>query len=351
VKPLKASKEQQLLFKLLKGDPPTSLEGIDTKELFDLFRRHRLFPLASPLLPLLETEEQKRWKTAIRTRTLRSMHLLTVQNQLIESFKGKGINAVPLKGPILAQLLYGSPGDRHSSDLDILIQNEKVERIIHITQESGFTLFTPRQGLSKSKWDYYSKHLKHFGLINRDQRVMVEIHTRLEDSLVLTSDDMEQLLKGMINIEVGGRSYSSMNINNTFLYLIIHGSTHLYKRLFWLRDISVAIAQWDLNHQKIISDAKTMKIERLLGLSLILVQEFFNTKIPSGYISFLEENKRDFRDLEQLSKRMILGREKPKWVVNIRQHIFNYKIRPEFAYKLKSIRESIHYLYIGKSLK
>ena len=126
---------------------------------------------------------------------------------------------------------------------------------------------------------------------------------------------------------------------------------HLYKRLFWLRDISAAITNWDLNHNYILSEVKKMKIERLLGLSLILVQEFFNTEIPAAYKTFLQEKRRDLKYLERLSKKMIISSERPKWLVNIRQHKFNYKIRPEFSYKLKSVKESLHYFYISKFLK
>ena len=140
---------------MLKGDLPSSLEGIDTSILFDLFRRHRLFPLAHPLFPLLDEEERERWKMAVQTRTIRSMQQLTVLNQVIESLQEAGIEAFPLKGPILAHTLYGNMSERHSSDLDILVLGADIPRIIDIFRGEGFELIYPKKELTERQWRYY----------------------------------------------------------------------------------------------------------------------------------------------------------------------------------------------------
>ena len=345
------TREQQLLFNILKGETPTSLEGIDISKLFDLFQRHRLFPISSPVINLLEGADREKWNRAVKYRAIRSLHQTAMLKQLDEVLREEKMDVIPLKGPLLAYLLFGNPTLRHSSDLDILIREKSRTEIINLFGKLGYSLVSPRKNLSNRQWNYYSKHLKHFSLLNKSERMMVELHTRIEDSLALKPASMEYLLKDIEVVEMGGHNYLCMNRNNNFLYLILHGSTHLYKRLFWLRDVFEALKSWDLNHQKILSDAGELGIERLLGLSLLLVKDFFNAIIPSEYLTYIDENKRGLNNLVRSSKKMIMYNDKPRFLVNIRQHIFNFKIRPNFDYKVRSIQKSMHYLYISKFLK
>ena len=146
----KPSKEQQVLFNILKENPPTDLEGIDAKVLFDLFRRHRLFNLAKDILPLLSDPDREQWKQAIRARTLKSLQQMASLSQFVQALEKEGIEAIPFKGPILAQSLYGNIADRHYTDLDIVFRGGKISEVIQIAQKQGFGKWLPSSAGKRS---------------------------------------------------------------------------------------------------------------------------------------------------------------------------------------------------------
>jgi len=179
VKPPKASKEQQLLFKLLEGDPPTSLKGIDTKILFDLFRRHRLFPIATDVLPLLEGEEQERWKQAIRKGSLESLRFVSRLSEIIDRFISEGIEVRPLKGPVLAQTLYGDISQRHMRDLDLLVSREDLMKAMKTLQDMGYVLKFPGRELTARQWNIYLRQQYDVAMVHREDGSLLELHTQI----------------------------------------------------------------------------------------------------------------------------------------------------------------------------
>ncbi|MCD4709561.1 MAG: nucleotidyltransferase family protein [Bacteroidales bacterium] len=344
----KPSNEQQLLFKLLKGDPPTSLEGINTANLFDLFRRHRLFPLASDLLPLLVEGERERWKKAIQFRTIRSMHHIAVLGQLTEALGKAGIEAIPIKGPVLAHVLFGNIGERHSSDLDILVRKEDLQRSIEIIGREGFVLTYPNAGLSDRQWKYYSRYKKDIGLFSKEHGLLIELHYSIENYMGLKSSDVDLLVQQPVETGIGGMLFKTMNNHQTFLYLIFHGAVHQYRRLFWLRDIAVAINRWELDHRKILEDAQRMGIERMVGVSVELVRDLFNVELPEAYSAYLAENRRIIGKLKQTSMGMILGSEYPAIRGKLRHHLFMLRLKPEISHYFRTAGEIFNRLYIGR---
>ena len=154
------SKTQQVFLNILKGDIPTQLKGVDENELYKLFHRHRLFNLAPAIIDLLEEDKQTLWREAIRSRTIKSLHQTSVLVQIIGEFEKAGIEVIPIKGPVLAQTLYGNISDRHSSDLDILIRDADIQVIMDIAKSLEFELIYPNLKLTPGKWAYYFKYKK-----------------------------------------------------------------------------------------------------------------------------------------------------------------------------------------------
>jgi hypothetical protein len=350
VKPSQPSKEQQILFDLLKGKVPSNLEGVNTNALFELFRRHRLFPLAPVLFPMLEEEERQRWKQAVQVRTLRSMQQLALCNRFTEAFQKEGILAMPFKGPVLAHMLFGDLGERHSSDLDILIRDPDIQRIIRLAGEEGFELLYPKKGLSARQWRYYLKYKKDIGLVHRESGILVELHHGFENYLGLTSAHMDRFVRETETVRIGDLRFTTMNRHMTFLYLVMHGGVHQYRRLFWLRDVATALEKWELDHGSVLADARNMGIGRLLGISLMLAGELFGTGIPEEYRAYLDRNSAILVKLRQTAYGFILGPEFPDRRGKLRHHRFMLRLKPELSHYFRTVREIVNRFYIGKFL-
>ena len=341
MKPPEPSKEQQILFNILKGVNPTNLEGIDTSNLFDLFRRHRLFPLAPALLPMLENEERERWKNAIRSGSMRSLNFVHRLIEILDLLHMEGIEAIPLKGPALAQALYGDVSQRHMRDLDLLVIRGDMEKAMGQLQMLGYSLKYPEKKLTASRWRAYFRYQYDVVLVQNDKGGLLELHKRIAYPGLLGG--MEHLLtEQQESIEIAGRMVKCMSRETTFIYLAVHGVHHLFFRLFWLRDIAEALNRWELDHSRILYIVREMGIERMLGISLRLTGYYFGTSIPSEYRLIVDDNSIILNRLFERCKQAILD---PKILTRknrLNVLLFSMALKPDWRHKWETISSVYH---------
>jgi len=309
-----------------------------------------MFPLASEIINLLDEKNRDKWKNAIQVRTIKSLQLASNLKEVTGAFKAEGIEAIPLKGPVLAQRLYGDIGSRHSVDLDLLVRGEQIERIIEIPKDLGYTLTFPNPGFSSRRWNYYFRYKKEIGMHNKDQGIFLELHAGIDNHSLIRQSKEDFLWEGLSEQTVGGNQYLSMNEDNTFLYLTFHGGMHQFTRLFWLRDVAEALNRWSLDHQKILINARSLGIERMLGMGLVLAREYFNAGIPHEYDEYLKKDDKVIQTLVRHCNHRILGPENPLFSSKIRRQHYWLLLKPGLIYQWKMIKGIFHRWYIGKFL-
>ncbi len=335
---------------ILKGDPSFRKAAFDPGKLFQLFQRHRLLPLASEVLPLLDQEVRNNWMADIRRKTLRSLHLTARLGEITGRFEENEIQSIPLKGPLLAHRLFGSVTERHFSDLDILIPEGHIRRILSIMEEQGFSLVSPKPGLSDRKWAYYVSHKKHFGMVSREEGFMAEFHTGINNRDIIRKEKERDFWKNRVTVRLGEREYQCMDPEHTFLHLIVHGGLHQYRRLFWLRDVAEALRRWELDHARILQTAGKYELDRMLGLGLLLSRDLFQVEIPVEYKDFLTRNRSVLGRLEDLTMEMIEGPEFPTIRGKLRRHYSMSRIKPGIKHRAKILAGIFHRWYIKVAL-
>src|SRR5205823_10315456 len=75
---------------------------------------------------------------AIDRNRLEAMAIDGATTRLARRLEDQGIAALPLKGPRLAQALYGDTGMRASADVDILVPAESLERAVTLARAEGY---------------------------------------------------------------------------------------------------------------------------------------------------------------------------------------------------------------------
>lgn len=93
---------------------------------------------------------------------------------LARRMEGAGIEAVPLKGPLLAERIYPDPGLRApSSDLDFLVRPERLDDAVELLRGFGYRIW------DDTRWRRQLPHY-HYGLIPPDATMpKVELHWRI----------------------------------------------------------------------------------------------------------------------------------------------------------------------------
>ncbi len=345
----KPTNEQQVLFDLLKGKIPPDLKGVDTQKLFDLFQRHRLFPIAQGMVKILSDSEKIKWKKAIQSGSLRTLQLTKTLKDVLQLLVKEGIEAIPLKGPVLAQLLYGDLGQKHMWDLDLLVLNGDILRAVDVLKGAGFTPHIPSGDLKPQQWRYYFRHQYDVAMKDSEFRIVVELHAGIAYPGFLNPKE-KNLLNDIQEVEIAGFQLPFLSNESTFLYLAIHGTHHLYFRLFWLRDFAMALERWELDHRFIFDQAKLLGVERMLGVSLSLAHSYFGVKPPEVWHKYLNDQSSLMKQLENRCHKVI---GHPKFLSRrnrLNVLIFTMTLKPGWRHKWVSITTVFHRWYIKKFL-
>jgi hypothetical protein len=97
----------------------------------------------------LSTPLRERLDEALTAAHLRAMGFLAATERVAGSLEEAGIRAVALKGPTLAAEVHGDPALRDYSDIDVLIDRERLERASTITAGLGWTEADEDSGLPR----------------------------------------------------------------------------------------------------------------------------------------------------------------------------------------------------------
>jgi hypothetical protein len=344
------TREQKVLFQMLKGQTIDSLDSVNAGELIELLRRHRLFPISEGLLRLLKDPERNDLKQRIQHWALKSLHLSSVLNEIFNEFTKKGIDAISLKGPILTHALFGDMSKRSFGDLDILVKREVMWESIDVLKGLGFQLQYPNENLTPKQWEHYFSYKKEVGLVHKTQKSYIELHIGIYTHELLRKSEESVLLDDSVEEIIYDTPIMTLNQESTFLYLVYHGANHLYSRLFWLRDVAEALKIWDLDHESILSKAKQLGIDRLLGVSLLLSKDFCGSEIPDEYAYFLKSNPTKLNQLTRLCHKRIQGNEKETIISRLRKNHYFILLKPGLKYRWTVFESLFHRWYIRKFL-
>jgi hypothetical protein len=115
----------------------------DWSILIDQLRVRRLLPLLGPrLLELVGEQAGDRFAATVAEALEHSRRqgtfLQMVAERLTSTLAARGIRCTVLKGAALSQALYGDPGRRPSSDIDLLVASERLSQAAAVVREMGY---------------------------------------------------------------------------------------------------------------------------------------------------------------------------------------------------------------------
>jgi hypothetical protein len=142
------------------------------------------------------------------------------------------IRATPLKGPLLADRLYPTPSRRLSSDIDVLVHPDDLERASIALSEIGY-----------ERDDATNPHMReaaHHVHLHHAVLPTLELHFHANDGFgapVLAT----ALFERASEVTTEGVRYLQLHPDDELAYLAIHAAGHRFCRLLWLVDLKLAI--------------------------------------------------------------------------------------------------------------
>ncbi len=251
-----------------------------------LARRHRVHSLlAGDVARASEEVAREQLRTLVLVQ-----HLIRIQ-RLLETAE---IPLLALKGPALAQQLYGDPGRRFSVDLDFLVLPGDHERALRVLQQAGYALKAPAMHvLSPRQRQRILSRTHHWILMAQGPPpVSVELHLRLVDPRWRVREDTQGVFQRAREVLVAGVPVRVMGPEDLIHYLALHGTKHAWNRLLWLADLGRALALEapTLDWEALIQRARQWRSLRMLILGLYLAHQVFHAPVPEPV------RRRFFRD-------------------------------------------------------
>lgn len=209
-----------------KGEPALSLikkGNINWQSFKDMLSYHGLAVFAYASLKnnfsLLPPDLVKSLEATYNYYLMHTAYLEQKFLDLAAVFEEKNITLVPIKGMALLEDLYADYPLRPSTDIDVLVAKNDLEKAVEILEEQGFT--KELGGLKESYWRQKQYHLifskKEPGSFN----LIIELHWDLDYPRQKYSL-LPEMWSRLRSLTVHDRTIKTLSVEDTFFSLALH---------------------------------------------------------------------------------------------------------------------------------
>lgn len=256
-------------------------DGLDLERLWTLAHLHEVAPLVgSNVVAVGGAAVPEAWRDrAVRRRhiTLRANgHLATTLGDVLEALGSAGIDAMPVKGLVLAEHLYGDIAARPCADLDVLVRPRDLDPAREALRSIGFR----QRATPGYKALVHPFHDPAWG------RGSGADHVRLELHWALWADSERRLgTAGLwdraVDATLAGRPIRTLSPEDTLLHLAIH-RTRSALRLRWVVDVAALLRHHDaaLDWDAFLDRATRAGARTASWAVLSLARDLLDTRAP-----------------------------------------------------------------------
>lgn len=208
----------------------------------------------------------------------RNMVLTNELLKILDLFKTKNILAVPFKGPVLADMVYGSDTLRAFSDLDILVQESEAVKARIILQEYGYRLIHELD----EKYDDFYVGIEHaFNMQSPDGKVNIDLQWKLLGTYTPEPITLEKIKHKLSTQQFAGRDILHLGHEDLLFYLCVHGTKDGWEKFEWISCIAEMLRKYpDINWNKVFESANQEHCLKKLKLGLYLASTLCKAPLP-----------------------------------------------------------------------
>jgi hypothetical protein len=199
--------------------------------------------------------------------------------RLLKIFETHGIPAIPLKGPALAESVYGDVSLRRFADLDILLHKHHALRARELLVSEGYR---PLDCLTDAEAGKFlaTEGAHHFSLV-RDGTALVELHWRLDHLLYRPDKSSDRLWERLVPVRLAGETVHGFQAEDLLYMLCQHGACHHWEHLSWICDVAELVrGPRGIDWRRVLEEARTSGTERILLLGLFLARDLVGAPLP-----------------------------------------------------------------------
>jgi len=201
-----------------------------------------------------------------------------------------GVEAIPHKGPVLAELVYGDLALRDFSDLDVLVRGGDIPRAKQALAKIGYK---PNVELSEAEERAYIGSGYEYTFDGPAGKNLLELQWNFVPRFFAATFAMEAVFARSVAGSVAGRPVRMPAPEDLFLSMCVHAAKHLWGRLCWLRDLAHVVERIEIDWSRVQSEAKRLGVERIVGVSLTLAQILVGAEVSAARSALAGNSQRE----------------------------------------------------------
>jgi hypothetical protein len=199
--------------------------------------------------------------------------------RVLDCLESHAINAIPYKGPVLAESVYGDLALREFSDLDVLIRPADFARASEALKSLSYV---PNVHLPSAQQRASLRTGYECAFDGPRGKNLLEIQWAIVPRFFSVDFNVEHFFERATLTEIGGHPVKTLCPEDLLLTLCVHAAKHGWVRLCWLRDIAGVTQLRGLDWDRVFADAKGLGILRIVGVSLSLAIRLLEANIPDS---------------------------------------------------------------------
>lgn len=264
------------------GFLPDASVDVDWELFANLAERHDVTPLVYRCFHGLPNAAPHAALEAFRRgyerNTRKNLRLTFELTRILDCLAACGVDALPYKGPVLAEALYGDVGLRQFSDLDVLIRPQNLGRASEAVQKLGYTPtnpLTPRQEQAYVATGYERAFDGPSG------KNLLEMQWRIVPKFYSIDLDVKGLFERSTDVTLGDWQGRTLSPEDLLLVLCVHAAKHAWVRLSWLCDIARTLQTQTMDFDLVQRRASELGVARIVGISLWLANRLLRMPVPA----------------------------------------------------------------------
>ncbi len=291
----------------------------DWPAVMDLARTHCMEPLMGwqlkSLCPdVVDGDFSAHLDQVLRFYTARHLMLSANLIKVLGILEGEGIQAVALKGPVLAAMLCDDIPWRDSCDLDLLVRRGDITRAKDVLIAAGYRLDTQLPpGEEKAAFHWRSQLV----LVHDGINPAVDLHWQLLPSLFPAARYLESVWERVEPAMFQGRKVITLSPEDQLMFLCGHAARHSWQSLRLAADLGRLIHLHDgrsgrpgaplraLDWERVIAAARKADGSRVLALGLWIVNRLLEVQLPQPARAYADGSIGEKRFAHGLLERML----------------------------------------------
>jgi len=194
--------------------------------------------------------------------------------RIINLFAEAGIVAVPFKGPVQAEIVYGDTGFRSFSDLDILVSRDNAVKARDLLVANGFYLDTI---IPESQLKSFLYHENFFNLHDKNRAIAIDLHWEITGRYSLCPVYLENISKRIETIKLIDQDVFSLCLEDMLIYLCIHSTSHCWEKLEFICSVAEIVKSGKIDDWiEVEKKAGLLKCKKMMYLGLALARDLFD---------------------------------------------------------------------------